>query len=56
MPSFRCADLGMKCNFEIKNGSSRDEVMQMAALHAKNAHGMATIPPELAPKVSAAIH
>ncbi len=56
MASFRCADLGMTCAFEIKNGTHKDEVMQMAAIHAKNAHGMATISPDMAAKVSAAIH
>ncbi len=56
MPSFRCADLGMNCGFEVKNGTSKDEVMQIAAIHAKTAHGMATIPPDLAAKVTAAIH
>ncbi len=56
MPSFRCADLGMKCSFEVRNGTSKDEVLQMTAIHAKNAHGMATMPPDMAAKVQAAIH
>ncbi len=56
MPSFRCADLGMKCDFEVRNGSSKDEVMQIAGVHAKLTHGMATLPPDMVSKVSAAIH
>ncbi|HTS33669.1 MAG TPA: DUF1059 domain-containing protein [Thermoplasmata archaeon] len=30
--------------------------MEIAAVHAKAIHGMATIPPDVAAKVSAAIH
>jgi predicted small metal-binding protein len=56
MPSFRCADVGMKCGFEVKNATTREEAMQIAAVHAKATHGMATIPPDVAAKVSAAIH
>lgn len=55
MPSFRCADIGMNCGFEVKNGSNKDEVAQIAAVHARVAHGMQTIPPDVASKVSAAI-
>ena len=55
MASFKCSDIGMKCDFEVHGSSSRDEVMQIAATHAKHAHGMATVPPEIATKVSAAI-
>jgi len=51
----KCKDIGMKCDFEIKGASSRDEVMQLAALHAKLAHNMQTIPPEVQSKVSGAI-
>jgi predicted small metal-binding protein len=56
MPGMKCADIGMKCGFEVKGAATRDEVMQIAAVHAKMVHGMATIPPEVATKVSAAIH
>ncbi len=53
---FKCKDAGMKeCNFEVKGGSSKDEVMQIAVVHAKQAHHMDTIPPDVASKVSAAI-
>ena len=52
---FKCKDTGMKCDFEVKNASSMDEVMQIAAVHAKVAHNMQTIPPEVAQKISSAI-
>lgn len=56
MTSFRCADVGIDCTFEVNGASSKDEVSQIAVLHAKVAHGMTTISPELAAKVSQAIH
>lgn len=41
----------MKCGFEVKGASSRDEVTQLAAVHAKLTHGMQSIPPDVAQKV-----
>ena len=52
--AFACKSIGMSCGFEIKGATSKDEVLQEAATHAKVAHQMATIPPEVAAKVSAA--
>lgn len=52
---FKCKDIGMKCGFEVKGASSRDEVMQVASVHAKATHNMQTIPPDVAQKVSSAI-
>lgn len=52
---FKCKDVGMRCGFEVKGSSSRDEVMQLASIHAKVTHGMETIPPDVAQKVSSAI-
>ena len=51
----RCKDVGMDCDFEIKGASSEEEIMQMAAIHAKMGHKMDAIPPELAAKAKAAI-
>jgi predicted small metal-binding protein len=52
----KCSDTGMKgCDFEVKGASSRDEVMQIATVHAKQSHNMDTIPPDVAQKVSSAI-
>ena len=52
---FKCKDIGMKCGFEVKGGSSKEEIMQVAAVHAKITHNMATVAPDLAQKISAAI-
>jgi predicted small metal-binding protein len=52
---FKCKDIGMKCDFEVKGGSSKEEIMQIAQIHAKMAHHMDTIPQDVASKVSAAI-
>jgi predicted small metal-binding protein len=35
----RCADLGMDCQY-VARGETEDEVMQQAAQHGKQAHGM----------------
>lgn len=43
------------CDFEVKGASTRDEVMQLASLHAKQAHNMESISPDLAEKVNSAI-
>lgn len=56
VPGFRCADLGMNCGFEVKNATNKDEVLQIAAVHAKTTHGIQSVPPDLAEKISAAIH
>lgn len=52
---FKCKDIGMKCDFEVKAASSRDEAMQIATVHAKQAHKMDTVPSDVAAKISAAI-
>lgn len=50
----RCREVGVDCDFEAK-GESEQEVLQKCAEHAKSAHGMDEIPPELDAKVRAAI-
>ncbi|MDG6903256.1 MAG: DUF1059 domain-containing protein [Nitrososphaerota archaeon] len=45
----------MQCGFEVHGVSSRDEVMQLAVVHAKAAHNMQTVSPDVANKVSSAI-
>ncbi|MEM0075324.1 MAG: DUF1059 domain-containing protein [Conexivisphaerales archaeon] len=52
---FKCKDIGMKCDFEVRHASSKDELMQIAATHAKMAHNMQTIPQDVAAKVDSAI-
>lgn len=50
----KCGDLMPGCNAVIE-GADMAEVMAKGAEHAKTAHGMATIPPEVAKRVEAAI-
>jgi predicted small metal-binding protein len=42
------------CDFEAR-GETEQEVLQKCAEHAKSAHGMDEIPPDLAAKVRASI-
>ena len=50
----RCRDVGMDCDFEAR-GETEQDVLDQCAEHAKSAHGMDGIPPELAQKVHASI-
>ena len=50
----RCGDLMPGCNAVIE-GKDVAEIMAKGADHAKKDHGMATIPPDIAAKVQAAI-
>ena len=50
----RCGDLMSGCKAVIE-GKDVTEVMAKGAEHARKEHGMATIPPDLAKKVQAAI-
>ena len=50
----RCRDVGMNCDFSAR-GETMEEVMQQAAEHAKESHGLDTIPPELIGIVKAAV-
>jgi predicted small metal-binding protein len=50
----RCGDLMPGCNTVIE-GKDEAEVMAKGAEHAKAAHKMETIPPDVAAKVKAAI-
>ncbi len=50
----RCGDLMPGCSAVIE-GKDEAEVMAKGAEHAKTAHEMTAIPPEMAAKVKAAI-
>jgi len=50
----RCGELMPGCNTVIE-GQDESEVMQKGAEHAKSAHGMSEIPPDVAQKVRGAI-
>ena len=53
----KCADVDAKmrgCSF-VAEGRDEGKVMKKATEHAKSAHGMAVIPPDVERKVRAAI-
>ena len=53
--SISCKDVGMiGCDFTARD-DTMEGLMQAAAAHAKEAHGMDSIPPELVPMVQAAV-
>ncbi|MFB3882201.1 MAG: DUF1059 domain-containing protein [Armatimonadota bacterium] len=54
MKTLACRDVGVACDW-VGKGKTADEVMEKAKEHAKKAHGMETIPPEMVAKVKAAI-
>jgi len=55
MANFKCKDIGMNCGFEIKNASSKDEVMKLVAVHAKETHKMDAVSPDLSTKIMSKI-
>ena len=54
MKVLHCGDLMPGCKAVIE-GRDMADVLKKGAEHAKTAHGMATIPPDVAKKVQAAI-
>jgi predicted small metal-binding protein len=50
----RCADVVGSCDF-VARGESEQEILQQAAEHARTAHNLNEISPEVAEKVRAAI-
>jgi predicted small metal-binding protein len=44
----------MNCDYKA-NGNTEEEVLQQASAHARTAHQITEMPPELAAKVRAAI-
>jgi predicted small metal-binding protein len=49
-----CRDVGMDCDFVAK-GETEQDILQQAAEHARTAHNMTEIPPEVVDKVRRAI-
>ena len=49
-----CRDVGVDCDFRA-TGETVEDVMAQCAVHAKSAHGIDEIPPELAAIVQRAI-
>ncbi len=54
MPSFKCRDIGMACNFEA-TAKTEDELMKKIAEHASKAHNIKTMSPDMMKKVKKAI-
>jgi predicted small metal-binding protein len=54
MKELHCGDLMKGCS-AVMRGNTEDEVLKKAAEHAKSAHGVDKIPPEMAEKVKSAI-
>lgn len=54
MPSFKCKDIGMACNFEA-SAETEAELMKKVADHAKEVHKMDPIPPDVMEKVKKAV-
>jgi predicted small metal-binding protein len=52
--SISCRDVGVDCDFQA-TAETVEGIMQQCMEHARDAHGMTEIPPELAAKVQAAI-
>ncbi len=52
---FKCKDMGMKCDFEVKGVGSRDEVVEVAQVHSRRAHNITSMTPDLEQKLNAAI-
>ncbi len=50
----RCADVGANCDF-VATGNSEQEILQQVAEHARSAHNITEVTPEMADKVRAAI-
>jgi predicted small metal-binding protein len=51
----KCGDVVPRCKEEIK-GDSEHDVLRKAAEHAKTAHHMDSIPPDVLSKVKGAVH
>ncbi len=52
--TMNCRDAGPDCDF-VARGESDEEVMGQVAEHARTAHGMEEVSPELTAKAQAAI-
>ena len=50
----KCSDLGMNCSWE-GSGNTVEELMMKGAQHAKEAHNMSSMSPDLVAKVKAAV-
>ena len=54
MMSFKCKDLGMKCDFEIKD-DNKDELLWVVAMHTDETHNMKKATSDWMDKIKKAI-
>ncbi len=54
MPSFKCKDLGMNCDFEVNDGD-QGELLHIIGHHFEKTHDMKTIPPDMMEKIKKVI-
>jgi predicted small metal-binding protein len=54
MFTFKCTDIGMDDNFEIKD-DDEEEILKIITLHAQNFHDIKTLSPEMIGKIKKAI-
>ena len=54
MASFKCKDMGLECEFEIRD-ENKDELMWVVAVHADETHDMNRAPPEMMDKIKKAV-
>jgi predicted small metal-binding protein len=52
--NFKCKDIGMECGFETK-AKTKEDLMPKIVEHAKSAHNITEITPDLKTKVDGAI-
>jgi predicted small metal-binding protein len=45
----------MDCGFEVRGASSKEELMEMLAVHANRVHNLTEIPEDVRSKIEAAI-
>ena len=54
MKIIKCRDVGFDCDAVVR-APTEEQALQMAAQHAKEVHGLNTVPPEVVEKVRGAI-
>lgn len=50
MKVIKCRDVGFDCDAVVR-APTEEQALQMAAQHAKEAHGIDTVPPDVVEKV-----
>ena len=54
MKEFRCGEIVPGCETRIE-GESEDEILRKVAVHARDAHAMDSVPPEVADDIRSRI-